>query len=144
MVVSKALSTPDAPRAHSFNPFAFGSYLHTKQVPLLDSTNLWAQSVCDIGLKMQPWSGQRAVNITPCEFVDLTQLPLEPLLAQYASHHNFSVHFSTELFAFQQVAGGNNIPEFICTLHDNTSRTTFNVRIPFRCRRGTQPHSPLA
>jgi 2-polyprenyl-6-methoxyphenol hydroxylase-like FAD-dependent oxidoreductase len=54
-------------------------------------------------------------------------MQLEPLLVQYASHHNFEVRFSTELTDIEHVKGDDKA-EFTCTVHDHVSHLTFKIR----------------
>lgn len=53
---------------------------------------------------------------TPGHFVDLPQSYMEPLLVKYASHHGFSVRFSTELEA---VARDASTGEYLARVADH-------------------------
>lgn len=66
-------------------------------------------------------------EITPCEYVDLTQRHLEPLLVRYASHHGFNIRFSTELRAIEPVTDDQGKKGFICTVYDHITQQTFQI-----------------
>ncbi|RSL57019.1 hypothetical protein CEP53_006600 [Fusarium sp. AF-6] len=68
---------------------------------------------------------------TPCEYVDLTERHLEPLLIRFASHHNFKVRFSTEIVGVESITDDAGSPQYICTLHDDITKQTFEVRTKY-------------
>lgn len=70
-------------------------------------------------------------EITPCEYVDLTQRHVEPLLVRYASHHGFNVRFSTELVAVEPITGGQQRGGFLCTVHDHITKQTFQIHTKY-------------
>lgn len=70
-------------------------------------------------------------EITPCEYVDLTQRHIEPLLVRYASHHGFNVRFSTELTAVEPITGDQGHHGFLCTVQDHVTQQTFQIRTKY-------------
>lgn len=70
-------------------------------------------------------------EVTPCEYVDLTQRHVEPLLVRYATHHGFNVRFSTELQAVEPLTGDQGQSGFLCTVHDHLTQQTFQIRTKY-------------
>ena len=69
----------------------------------------------------------RVKETTPCEYVDLTQRHIEPLLLRYASHHNFKHRFSTELTKVERISDDLGIG-YLCTVQDHITNQHFNIR----------------
>jgi 2-polyprenyl-6-methoxyphenol hydroxylase-like FAD-dependent oxidoreductase len=63
---------------------------------------------------------------SPCDFMDLPQTYLEPILLKYASHNGFEVRFSTDLVEIERT--GSSI---VCTVKDAVTQTTYQVRSRF-------------
>ncbi|KAF5011620.1 hypothetical protein FDECE_2283 [Fusarium decemcellulare] len=78
-----------------------------------------------------PKSSGKRKEISPCEYVDLTQRHLEPLLLRFASHHNFKVRFSTEIVGVESVKDDAGKSWHICTLHDDITNQSFRVRTKY-------------
>ncbi|GKZ28726.1 hypothetical protein AbraIFM66950_011793 [Aspergillus brasiliensis] len=146
LVISKASGTADTPRAHSFNPFAFECLrdLGIEHEALQQSVRgrsfqsmRWSRSMIGeeygkvLGWAEHPSCIGNAFGITPCEYAELSQSELEPLLVRYASHHNFDVRFSTELVGVQELGRDGAQTGYICTIQDNITHTTFQVRTQY-------------
>lgn len=67
-------------------------------------------------------------EITPCEYIDLPQRYLEPILGRYASHHNFKTRFSTDVVSIETTGEYPGTQGFIYTLRDHITEQTFPVR----------------
>ncbi|OJI91461.1 hypothetical protein ASPTUDRAFT_140427 [Aspergillus tubingensis CBS 134.48] len=146
LVISKAAGTADTPRAHSFNPFAFECLrdLGIEHEALQQSVRgrsfqsmRWSRSMIGeeygkvLGWAEHPSCIGNAFGITPCEYAELSQSELEPLLVRYASHHNFDVRFSTELVGVQELGRDGAQTGYICTIQDNITHTTFQIRTQY-------------
>ncbi|GKZ17312.1 hypothetical protein AbraIFM66951_007550 [Aspergillus brasiliensis] len=146
LVISKASGTADTPRAHSFNPFAFECLrdLGIEHEALQQSVRgrsfqsmRWSRSMIGeeygkvLGWAEHPSCVGNAFGITPCEYAELSQSELEPLLVRYASHHKFDVRFSTELVGVQELGRDGAQTGYICTIQDNITHTTFQVRTQY-------------
>lgn len=70
-------------------------------------------------------------EITPCEYVDLTQRHIEPLLIRYASHHGFNIRHSTELVAIEPITGDQAQAGFLCTVQDHFTQQTIQIRTKY-------------
>ncbi|KAE8421594.1 FAD binding domain-containing protein [Aspergillus pseudocaelatus] len=143
LVIAKASSTADTPRAHSFNPFAFECL---RDIGIEDKA--LQQAVRGRTLQSMRWSrtmvgeeygkvlawGEHpstvihTFGLTPCEYAEFSQSELEPLLVRYASHHNFDVRFSTELVAIERLEGVSGHTQYLCTVHDLLLNTTFKIQ----------------
>ena len=64
---------------------------------------------------------------SPCEWVDLPQSYMEPILVKYVTGYGFQVRFSTELVGVKREAGGR----FLCTLRDDITRAEYQVRAKY-------------
>ncbi|KAB8214227.1 FAD binding domain-containing protein [Aspergillus novoparasiticus] len=143
LVIAKAASTSDTPRAHSFNPFAFECLrdLGIEEKALQQSVRghslqsmRWLRSMVGdeygkvLGWSEHPSCVEHAYGLTPCEYAEFSQSELEPLLVHYASQHNFEVRFSTELVAIERLAEVSGHTQYVCTVHDLISHSTFNIR----------------
>jgi 2-polyprenyl-6-methoxyphenol hydroxylase-like FAD-dependent oxidoreductase len=60
---------------------------------------------------------------SPCDFIDLPQTYLEPILLKYASHNGFQVRFSTDLINIERTSNGT-----ICTVKDSVTQNTYQIR----------------
>ncbi|GIK05218.1 hypothetical protein Aspvir_009322 [Aspergillus viridinutans] len=142
LVISQAPATADTPRAHTFNPFGFECLRdigleeralgQSLRGPVFQSmrwcysmggqeygrVRAWGDHPCSMGATS---------SISPCDYAEFTRMQLEPLLIQYASHHNFEVRFSTELIDIERVKGDDKA-EFTCTVQDHVSHLTFKIR----------------
>lgn len=142
--IAKDRATAYTPRAHGFNSFAFeclrdigledeGLRLAIRGSPYLSMR--YARSLIgeEYG-RVRAWGESTNTTatlkeITPCEYVDLTQRHVEPLLIRYASHHNFDVRFSTELVGVERVEPSDSDGSvFICTIHDGILNQNFRIR----------------
>ncbi|KJK61713.1 FAD binding domain protein [Aspergillus parasiticus SU-1] len=143
LVIAKAASTSDTPRAHSFNPFAFECLrdLGIEEQALKQAVRgrtlqsmRWSRSMVGeeygkvLGWSEHPSCVEYAYGLTPCEYAEFSQSELEPLLVRYASHHNFEVRFSTELVAVERRADISGHTKYVCTVHDLISHSTFKIR----------------
>ncbi|KAE8146217.1 FAD binding domain-containing protein [Aspergillus avenaceus] len=152
LVVSKASGSADTPRAHSFNPFAFGTLLRNECMRDLGiedqalqqsvrghsfQSMRWSRSMIGeeygkaLGWAEHPSCIGNAFGITPCEYAEFSQSELEPLLVRYASHHNFNVRFFTELVSAQESGSDGAQTGYICTIRDNITQSTFQVRTQY-------------
>ncbi|OJJ38361.1 hypothetical protein ASPWEDRAFT_126752 [Aspergillus wentii DTO 134E9] len=142
LVVAKSPATADTPRAHGFNPFAFECLrdIGLEDAALEKATRgagyqslRWCRSMVGeeygrvLGFGQHPLSMGLTASISPCEYVDLAQSQLEPVLVQYASQHGFPVRFSTELIGIDHVKTAGE-SEYVCTLRDSITHTTFTLR----------------
>ncbi|KAH8773575.1 FAD binding domain-containing protein [Diaporthe sp. PMI_573] len=146
LVIAKDSSTAYTPRAHGFNPFALECL---RDIDLEDEalrlairgphalSMRFARSLAgeEYG-RVSAWLEKPEVagkihEITPCEYVDLTQRHLEPLLVRYASHHGFNVRHSTELKAIEPITGDRDQAGFLCTVYDHITQQTFQIRTKY-------------
>lgn len=69
-------------------------------------------------------------GLSPCQFAELPQSQMEPVLLKEASHNNFQVRFSTELVDVEElpVEQKTEARGFRCKLHDLISGHQFVVR----------------
>lgn len=67
------------------------------------------------------------VRSSPCEFIDLPQTHLEPILVKYATHHSFDVKFSTQLLDLERKSDN----EVICTVRDVTTNITYQIKTKY-------------
>ncbi|EAU29645.1 conserved hypothetical protein [Aspergillus terreus NIH2624] len=145
LIIAKAPATANTPRAHGFNPFAFeclrdiglgdAALDRATRGPAYQSMR-WCRSMGGqeyarlLGFGDNPASMAATATISPCEYVDLPQSHLEPILLQHASQHNFPVRFSSELVNIERCAGGtvNDPSTIICTILDHISQKTYTIR----------------
>ncbi|KAL1847381.1 hypothetical protein Daus18300_013966 [Diaporthe australafricana] len=146
LVIAKASTTAYTPRAHGFNPFAFECL---RDIDLEDEalrlairgphalSMRFARSFAGqeygrvSGWQEKPDVAGKIRETTPCEYVDLSQRHLEPLLVRYASHHGFNIRFSTELVAVEPITGNGGQTGFLCTVHDHITQQTFHVQTKY-------------
>lgn len=64
---------------------------------------------------------------SPCEWTDLPQSYLDPLLVKYASHHGFEMRFSTKLIGVKPSSGG----VWACEIQDLVSKSKFELRAKY-------------
>ncbi|KAH8593078.1 FAD binding domain-containing protein [Bisporella sp. PMI_857] len=142
LVISKDNSTAYTPRAHGFNAFAFECLrdigledealrLAIRGPPFVSmrfSRSLIGEEYGRVmGWEEHPETVGKLREITPCEYVDLTQRHVEPLLIRYASHHKFDVRFSTELTEIKSTVDPNGVSWYVCTVHDHITNHTFRI-----------------
>ncbi|KAI0391448.1 FAD binding domain-containing protein [Xylariaceae sp. FL0594] len=143
--ISKAPGTADTPRAHVFNPFALETLRdlgieadargHGVQGEAFKYFR-WVRSIVgeEYG-KVQAWGAhpdtQRDVlKASPCDYIDLPQSYLEPILLRYASSRGFHFKYSTELVEVHDVPGGSST-DTLCTLLDTVTQQAFQVRAKY-------------
>lgn len=63
---------------------------------------------------------------SPCEWTDLPQSYLDPLLMKFASQHGFEVRFSTKLVGVERLSG-----LWICQIQDMIAQDTFTIRAKY-------------
>ncbi|KAG0653106.1 2,4-dichlorophenol hydroxylase [Hyphodiscus hymeniophilus] len=138
IAINKATSTADTPRAHSVNPFAIeclrdiGLEDDAKRLGVTGNdfkSMRWCRSMvgeeygkvhCYAG---DPDGKRDLEKSTPCDYMDLPQTYLEPMLVKYASHNGFQTRFSTDLVSIEQT--DNSI---ICTVKDAITQTIYQIR----------------
>ncbi|KAB8238716.1 FAD binding domain-containing protein [Aspergillus alliaceus] len=146
LVIAKAATTADTPRAHIFNPFAFEclrdigiedqGLQHAVRGRTLQAMR-WARSMAGeeygkvLGFSEHPSCIGHTHGITPSEYAELSQSELEPILLRYASHHSFHVRFSTELVDVAQFTDDTGKHEYICTIQDLISHGTWKIRTQY-------------
>ncbi|KAI1814931.1 FAD binding domain-containing protein [Poronia punctata] len=143
VVIAKAPGTANTPRAHIFNPFA----LETLRDIGLEGDALghgtrgdsfkairWSHSMIgeEYG-KVRAWGGnpktqKDIATASPCEFLDLPQSYLEPILVRYASTNGFKFKFSTELVDVAEIPGST---DSLCTVRDLVSQHIFHLRVKY-------------
>lgn len=64
---------------------------------------------------------------SPCDWMDLPQTYMEPLLVTYASNHGFDIRFNTEVVSIEAEPDRN----FLCTLRDLTTKHAYQIRSRF-------------
>ncbi|KAE8387422.1 FAD binding domain-containing protein [Aspergillus alliaceus] len=146
LVIAKAATTADTPRAHIFNPFAFEclrdigiedqGLQHAVRGRTLQAMS-WARSMVGeeygkvLGFSEHPLCIGHTHGITPSEYAELSQTELEPILLRYASHHSFHVRFSTELVDVAEFTDDTGKHEYICTIRDLISHGTWKIRAQY-------------
>ncbi|KAI2634022.1 FAD binding domain-containing protein [Xylaria nigripes] len=141
MVISRAPSTADTPRAHLTNPFAIetlrdlglekDAVAHATQGEMFQSFR-WTRSILgeEYG-KVEAWGASSRLGdlaaASPCMYYDLPQSYLEPILVRYASTHGFHFRFSTQLIAIEDVGNGDSL----CTIRDLVSKNEFQIRAKY-------------
>ncbi|KAI0403687.1 FAD binding domain-containing protein [Xylaria palmicola] len=143
IVIARANGTADTPRAHVFNPFALETLRdlglendaigHATQGEMFQSFR-WARSMVgeEYG-KVQAW-GAHPTNMSnlarasPCQYLDLPQSYLEPILVRYASSKGFQFRFSTQLVSIEEIPESTDSR---CTLRDLISQHEFQVRAKY-------------
>ncbi|KAL7908491.1 FAD binding domain-containing protein [Trichoderma velutinum] len=139
LVISSAPGTSETPRAHLINPFGLECL---RDIDLEEDARRlattgprfmaqrWCYSMVDIEFgRVGCWGGhpdtQRDLDrSSPCEFIDLPQTHLEPLLVKYATHHGFDVKFSNRLLQLEHKSD----EEIVCTIHDMISDNTYQIK----------------
>ncbi|KAI8622881.1 FAD binding domain-containing protein [Xylariaceae sp. FL1651] len=143
VVIAKAPSTADTPRAHVFNPFALetlrdlgveqDAIAHGMRGDTFQSFRWCRSMVGEEYAKVLAWGAHPSsmgdlARATPCEYLDLPQSYLEPILVRYASTHGFHFRFSTELLSVEEVPGTS---ESLCTIRDLISQHEFQFRAKY-------------
>ncbi|TLS26558.1 hypothetical protein PpBr36_04077 [Pyricularia pennisetigena] len=140
LMISSSPGTADGPRAHIVNPFALeclrdlgleeDAIAHGVRGKAMSSMR-WCRTMVgeDYG-KVHAWgeSPKTAHDgriASPCEFLDLPQHWMEPLLVRYATHHGVEMRFKTELVSFERQEESGAI---MCTLRDLTTQHTYLVQ----------------
>ncbi|KAH8162615.1 hypothetical protein CIB48_g5624 [Xylaria polymorpha] len=143
IVIARAPGTADTPRAHVFNPFALETLRdigldkdamgHATHGEMFQSFR-WARSMVgeEYG-KVQAWGAHPRsmgdlARATPCQYLDLPQSYLEPILVRYASSKGFQFRFSTQLLSIEEIPGS---ADSLCTLRDLLSQHEFQVRAKY-------------
>ncbi|KAH6642818.1 FAD binding domain-containing protein [Boeremia exigua] len=146
LVISKDSSTAFTPRAHGFNPFAFECLRDIDleeeglRLAIRGSTALSMRFSGNLigereygrvsAWSEHPASAARVKETTPCEYVDLTQRHVEPLLLRYASHHGFRHRFSTELIGIEPISDDLGTG-YLCTIQDHITNYHFKIRAKY-------------
>ncbi|TGJ82853.1 hypothetical protein E0Z10_g5917 [Xylaria hypoxylon] len=143
IVIARALGTADTPRAHVFNPFALETLRdiglekdaigHATHGEMFQSFR-WVRSMVgeEYG-KVQAW-GANPKNMgdlaraSPCQYLDLPQSHLEPILVRYASSKGFQFRFSTQLVGLEEIPEST---DSLCTIRDLISQHEFQVRAKY-------------
>ncbi|KAK5993785.1 2,4-dichlorophenol 6-monooxygenase [Cladobotryum mycophilum] len=149
LVISNASSTADTPRAHLMNPFGLeclrdlGLYEEAYKSAITGNevrSQRWVSSMCGSEYGRiscyggDPDNRRDITRASPCDFIDLPQTLLEPILIKYATQHNFSVRYSTELVALDWVKDVDDEGQPLetstvyCTLQDVVTRVTYQAR----------------
>ncbi|KAI0876421.1 FAD binding domain-containing protein [Hypoxylon argillaceum] len=143
IVIARAPGTADTPRAHVFNPFALETLRdiglekdaigHATHGDMFQSFR-WARSIVgeEYG-KVQAWgSHPRSMGdlarATPCQYLDLPQSYLEPILVRYASSKGFQFRFSTQLLNIEEVPESS---DSLCTVRDLISHHEYRIRTKY-------------
>ncbi|KAI7778898.1 hypothetical protein LA080_001503 [Diaporthe eres] len=146
LVIAKDSATAYTPRAHGFNPFAFECLRDID--PEDEALRLAIRGPSALSMRfarslagqeygrVMAWGEKPDVagkvhELTPREYVDLTQRHIEPLLVRYASHHGFNVRFSTELLAVEPITSDREQTDFLRTVHDHVTQQTFQIRTKY-------------
>lgn len=72
----------------------------------------------------------RVREVSPCEYADLNQRYVEPLLLRYASHHNFRHRFSTEVIEVETVSDDLGTG-YVCVVQDHITKHRFKIRAKY-------------
>ncbi|GAP82333.2 putative phenol 2-monooxygenase [Rosellinia necatrix] len=143
LVIARAPGTADTPRAHVFNPFALETLRdiglekdamgHATHGGMFQSFR-WARSMVgeEYG-KVQAWGAHPSrmgdlARASPCEYLDLPQSYLEPILVRYASSKGFQFRFSTQLVNIREIPGST---DSLCTIRDRISQHEFQIRAKY-------------
>ncbi|KAI1827758.1 FAD binding domain-containing protein [Xylaria intraflava] len=141
LVISRAPGTADSPRAHVFNPFALETLRdiglendakgHATQGEIFQSFRFSRSMIGEEYGKVQAWGAHPnsmgdLARASPCQYLDLPQSYLEPVLMRYASTNGFQFRFSTQLLSIEEVPGGS-----LCTIRDRISQHEFHVRAKY-------------
>ncbi|KAH8846427.1 hypothetical protein MCOR27_008208 [Pyricularia oryzae] len=143
LVISNSPGTADGPRAHIVNPFALeclrdlgleqDAVAHGVRGKAMSSMRWSGTMVGEDYGKVHAWgeSPKTAHDVriaSPCEFLDLPQYWMEPLLVRYATHHGVEMRFKTELVSFEREESSGAI---MCTLRDLTTQHTYLVQTTY-------------
>ncbi|KAI1313213.1 FAD binding domain-containing protein [Xylaria venustula] len=143
IVIARAAGTADTPRAHVFNPFALETLRdigieedaigHATHGDMFQSFR-WARSMVgeEYG-KVQAWGAHpnsigALARASPCQYLDLPQSYLEPILVRYASGRGFQFRFSTQLIRVEEIPEST---DSLCTIRDNISHHEFKIRAKY-------------
>ncbi|KAI1358511.1 FAD binding domain-containing protein [Xylaria arbuscula] len=143
LVIARAPGTADTPRAHVFNPFALETLRdigleedaigHATHGEMFQSFR-WVRSMVgeEYG-KVQAWGAHPKsmgdlARASPCQYLDLPQSYLEPILIRYASSRGFQFRFSTQLISIEEIPGS---ADSRCTLRDRISQHEYKVRAKY-------------
>ncbi|KAJ9148685.1 Phenol 2-monooxygenase [Pleurostoma richardsiae] len=138
IIVSNAPGTAETPRAHVVNPSGveclrdIGLEEEARNCGIQGEefrSMRWCRSMVgeEYG-KVYAWGGhpdskRDAARATPCEWMDLPQTYLEPILVKYASHHGFAVRFSNELVSVKR----NDAGTVVATMRDLITKTNYQI-----------------
>ncbi|KAH8895385.1 hypothetical protein GQ53DRAFT_855813 [Thozetella sp. PMI_491] len=141
LVISCAPGTAETPRAHMVNPFALeclrdigleeDSLSHATRGIMFQSMRWCRSMVGEEYGKIFAWGSHpdttRDTTIaSPCEWIDLPQSWMEPILVKYASQHGFPVRFSTTLLHVERSSSG-----VVCDIQDEITKTTSKIRAKY-------------
>ncbi|KAI0426275.1 FAD binding domain-containing protein [Xylaria sp. FL1042] len=143
IVIARAAGTADTPRAHVFNPFALETLRdigveedaigHATHGEMFQSFR-WARSMVgeEYG-KVQAWGAhpnnmRDLARASPCQYLDLPQSYLEPILVRYASSRGFQFRFSTQLVSIEEIPKST---DSLCTIRDRISQHEFKIRAKY-------------
>ncbi|KAI3335765.1 FAD binding domain-containing protein [Ustulina deusta] len=140
IVIARAPGTADTPRAHVFNPFALETLRdigveedaigHATHGDMFQSFRWVRNMVGEEYGKVHAWGAHPKskgdlARASPCQFLDLPQSYLEPILVRYASSKGFQFRFSTQLVRIEEIPEST---DSLCTIRDRISQHEFNVR----------------
>ncbi|KAJ0108781.1 hypothetical protein J7T55_011272 [Diaporthe amygdali] len=141
LVISSASCTADTPRAHVFNPFGMECLrdLGLEDDALSQATRgqpiqafRWCRSMVgeEYGRVYYWGSSPDTMGDTnvasPCEWTDLPQSYLDPLLVKFASHHGFEMRFSTKLVGVRRASNF-----WACEIQDLVTNIKFELRAKY-------------
>ncbi|KAI1173454.1 FAD binding domain-containing protein [Nemania sp. FL0916] len=94
----------------------------------------WVQSMVgeEYG-KVQAWGSHPKgmgdlAKASPCQYLDLPQSYLEPIIVRYASSRGFQFRFSTQLVDIEEIPESS---DSLCTIRDRISHHEFQVRAKY-------------
>ncbi|KAI0143160.1 FAD binding domain-containing protein [Xylariaceae sp. FL1272] len=143
LVIARAPGTADTPRAHVFSAFALETLRdiglekdamgHATHSDMFQSFR-WCRSMVGeeygkvLAWGAHPDSKRDLAKASPCEYLDLPQSYLEPILVRYASTNGFKFRFSTQLENIESIPGST---DSLCTIRDRISDNVFQLRAKY-------------
>ncbi|KAK5989609.1 2,4-dichlorophenol 6-monooxygenase [Cladobotryum mycophilum] len=142
LVISNAAGTTLTPRAHAVNPFALECLrdIDAEHESIKAGTTgdwfkaqRWCRSMVDIEYgRVGYWGGhpdtQRDLAMaSPCEYIDLPQTHLEPILLKHANHFGFDIKFMHELIGIDR----KSEEEVLCTVKDHLSNSIYQIKTKY-------------
>ncbi|KAI1320507.1 FAD binding domain-containing protein [Xylariaceae sp. FL0255] len=143
LVVAKAVGTAHTPRAHVFSAFALetlrdlgvdkDAIAHGSKGGIFQSFRWCRSMVGEEYGKVLAWgaapnSKRDLAMASPCEYLDLPQSYLEPILVKYASNHGFKFRFSVEFVDMEELPDSTDT---LVTLRDRITNQVFQVRAKY-------------